>query len=133
LKKIQKKLVILRLFPNILESYYFIKLCRKDPNFILFFLGFVSKNGLNLDFSGSGLPHHGVSFVKKLFLSFYPPRTDSFLKIRRFSSFLVLYNKGATWLKNGHFRGPTGGFLKLQSITRDDIQPLGIININHWG
>jgi hypothetical protein len=49
----------------------------KTPIFLLNF----SKNGQILDFSGSGLPDHRFSFVKKLFfLSFYPPWTDSLWK-----------------------------------------------------
>jgi hypothetical protein len=41
-----------------------------------FFWNF-SKNDRILDFSGSGLPDHQISFVKKLFfLSFYSPWTD---------------------------------------------------------
>jgi hypothetical protein len=55
LEKFKKKLVFLRLIPNILESisYYFIKFCWKDPNFIIkqnIFFVICVKNGLNLDF-----------------------------------------------------------------------------------
>jgi hypothetical protein len=85
-RKIPKKFMFLRLLPNILESisYYFTKFCRKDPNFfikqnIIFVI--CVKNGLNLDFSRSGLPDHRFSFVKKpFFLSVYSPWTDSLWK-----------------------------------------------------
>jgi hypothetical protein len=67
------------------------------------------KNGLNLDFSGSGLPDHRFSFVKKLFflISTHPGLIYCEKPQQQF--FGVLQNKGATWPNNGHFRAPTGG------------------------
>jgi hypothetical protein len=78
-----------------------------------FFWNF-SKYGRILDFTGSGLPDHRFSFVKKLFfLSFYPHWTDSLCQNRRSSSFLAFCRtKVQLGPKMAIFEPQKGGLVK---------------------